>query len=425
MCYNPKMDFQFLHVADIHLDSPLRGMSVLGDEIADEVRMAPRRALERMVDFAVRQKVAFVVIAGDIYDGDWGDSNTGLFFNEQLKKLKAAEIPVYIVYGNHDARSRIVQNLRFPNAHVFSHEQADTFSLQAGGANISLHGQSFGAPEVKENLALNYPRAVGGHFNIGVLHTSLSGGYQGHDNYAPASCEHLEGKEYDYWALGHIHKREVVKSGDPWIVYPGNLQGRHIGEADNENRKGATLVTVTNGKITEVCHKPFDKLRWVKVEITLEPDDNEGNLTQKIRDEFAAQSASSDIPLIARLVVRGASRANDIIRADREAFELNVRMAAADYSISLEKIRINTASAEEPGEEITAAINSVAGDDDAVAQFLDGVKEDMNRINQQALDAIEKDPLKDSFLAKLRDGRHGEIADDVRNDLFARIRRGR
>ena len=417
------MNFQFLHAADLHLDSPLRGMSVLGDELAHQVRMAPRRALENMVDFAIRREVAFVIIAGDIYDGDWADSNTGLFFNQQLDKLAEVNIPVYIVYGNHDADSRIRKNLHLPsNTKVFNDKEAETLFLSVDGADIALHGQSFRARTVEENLARSYPRAVPNHFNIGVLHTSL-GGYREHAKHAPASRDDLAGKEYGYWALGHIHKREVI-SKDPWIVYPGNLQGRHIGEADSENRKGATLVTVTDGKIT-VCHEPLDELRWVKIEITLQPDDGEDDLYKKIRDAFAKQAADNDIPLIARLVVQGKSRASDIIRASRESFELTVRAAAENNSISLEKIRVNTVPVEEPGEEITAAINGIANDDAAIARLLDGVKEDMNRINQQALDVIEKDPLKDSFLAKLRDGRHGEIADDIRNDLFARIRRGR
>lgn len=422
MCYNPKMDFQFLHVADIHLDSPLRGMSVLGDEIADEVRMAPRRALENMVDFAIRQKVAFVIVAGDIYDGDWADSNTGLFFNRQLKKLADANISAYIAYGNHDVDSKIRKNLhsQLPsNTKVFDGKTAETFFLPVGGADIALHGQSFKARTVEENLARSYPHAVPGHFNIGVLHTSL-GGYREHAKHAPASRDDLAGKGYDYWALGHIHKREVI-SKDPWIVYPGNLQGRHIGEADSENRKGATLVTVTDGRITDVCHEPLDELRWVKIEITLQPDDGEDDLYKKIRDAFAKQAADNDIPLIVRLVVQGKSRASDIIRASRESFELTVRAAAENNSISLEKIRINTSPVEEPGEEITAAINGIANDDAAIARLLDGVKEDMNIIHQQVRNTIEED----SFLAKLRDGRHGEIADDVRNDLFARIRRGR
>lgn len=417
-----KMNFQFLHAADLHLDSPLRGMSVLGDELARQVRMAPRRALENMVDFAIRREVAFVIIAGDIYDGDWADSNTGLFFNRQLGKLAEVNIPVYIVYGNHDADSRIRKNLHahLPhNTKVFDHKKAGTFSLQVNGADIALHGQSFKARTVEENLARSYPSAVPGHFNIGVLHTSL-GGYREHAKHAPASRDDLAGKGYDYWALGHIHKREVV-SKEPWIVYPGNLQGRHIGEADSENRKGATLVTVTDGRITDVCHEPLDELRWVKIEITLQPDDGEDDLYKKIRDAFAKQAADSNIPLIARLVVQGKSRASDIIRASRESFELTVRAAAENNSISLEKIRINTAPVEEPGEEITAAINGIANDDAAIARLLDGAKEDMNIIHQHVRDAIEED----SFLAKLRDGCHGEIADDVRNDLFARIRRGK
>ena len=101
------MNFKFLHAADLHLDSPLKRLARYEGAPVDELRSAPRAALRNLVSLAIEEKVDFVLIAGDLYDGDWKDYNTGLFLNQRLKELQSASIPVYLVKGNHDAESRI------------------------------------------------------------------------------------------------------------------------------------------------------------------------------------------------------------------------------------------------------------------------------------------------------------------------------
>ncbi len=413
------------------MDSPLRGLSGHDGLPANEIRQAPRRALEKMIEFAVREEVKFVIIAGDIYDGDLPDSNTGLFFHLQLQKLRNANIPVYIIYGNHDARSGIIKNMpSFSGVHVFDAKKAGTVSLSDDDAEICLHGQSFGTRSVSENLARNYPSPVAGCFNIGILHTSL-GGYQGHDNYAPCSRENLTAKGYDYWALGHIHKREELLRGNPcWVVYPGNLQGRHIGEADGENRKGATLVTVENGVVSDVRHEPFDEARWAAVKVKLEPDDGEDGLHEKIRQEFLRVAENSPVPVIARLTVSGRAKANDYLRNNRHNFKETVAPLLASETggrIWLEKIRINTeplSSLDDAGVNAGDVLRGFefGKDGEADAVFAD-VRADLERISSpHALAALKLEP--DSFLAKLHAGDCNEIAEDIRNDLLARIRLG-
>ena len=98
--------FKFLHAADIHLDSPLRGLDRYEGCPVEEIRGATRRALEGLVRLAVAERVAFVLIAGDVYDGDWPDHGTGLFFARKMAELKDARIPVYLISGNHDAQEQ-------------------------------------------------------------------------------------------------------------------------------------------------------------------------------------------------------------------------------------------------------------------------------------------------------------------------------
>jgi DNA repair exonuclease SbcCD nuclease subunit len=128
---------------------------------------------------------------------------------------------------------------------LFPHEQSGQLVLEEHG--VAVHGQSFATRAVTHDLTRNYPKAVPGLFNIGLLHTSLTG-RPGHENYAPTAPDALIAREYDYWALGHVHAREIVRE-DPWIVFPGNLQGRQIRE---NGPKGATLVTVSDGRVARV-----------------------------------------------------------------------------------------------------------------------------------------------------------------------------
>ena len=217
--------FRFLHAADIHLDSPLKGLAGQEGNAGVRVRTATREALDQLVGLAIEEKVDFLIIAGDLYDGDWRDYKTGLFFVGQIGRLNNADIPVYLLYGNHDAESQITKRLELPdNMHVFDARKPETFSIV--DLNVALHGQSFWQRTVTDNLVLDYPTPVSGAFNIGVLHTGL-GGMGGHANYAPCSLNDLVNKGYDYWALGHVHQAATLHER-PHIVYSGNLQGRHV-----------------------------------------------------------------------------------------------------------------------------------------------------------------------------------------------------
>ena len=169
---------RFLHAADIHLDSPLKGLAKHDGSAAESIRTATRAALDQLVGLAIDEQVSFLIIAGDLYDGDWRDYRTGLFFASQMGRLYGAGIPVYLLHGNHDARSQITRRLTLPgNVHVFGSRKPQSFEID--GLNVFLHGQSFRQRDVTDNLALNYPKPVPGAFNIGVLHTGL-GGMGGH-----------------------------------------------------------------------------------------------------------------------------------------------------------------------------------------------------------------------------------------------------
>jgi len=266
-------DFSFIHCADLHLDSPLRGLRRI--EHAPDIQHATRKSLEKMIQLALDEQIQFMIIAGDLYDGDWPDYHTGLFFSAQMRRLEAANIPVFLVYGNHDAQSQISKQLRLPkNVHVFDSKTPETHHIQH--LNVALHGQSFAVRDVRDNLAITYPCAEKGFLNIGVLHTALTG-REGHANYAPCALDDLKSKDYHYWALGHVHQYEEI-CHDPWVVYSGNIQGRHSRET---GKKGCVLVHVRNQHISSVKHHALHHILWHQIDLDVsECLDDDGLLNQ-------------------------------------------------------------------------------------------------------------------------------------------------
>jgi len=299
--------FRFLHAADLHLDSPLRGLARRG-EVGNLFVDASRRALEGLVATAINEKVAFVVIAGDIFDGDWRDYATGQFFVRQMGRLAREGIRVFAVRGNHDAESVITRTLPVTAGyHVFGARSVETVRIEEFG--VALHGRSFANRHVQENVALTYPPAVPGWFNIGVLHTSLDG-REGHGDYAPCSVDDLRQLGYDYWALGHVHERELV-ADDPPILFPGNLQGRHAREA---GPKGATLITVQQGRVVEMRPLTLDAARFDHVRLDVTGISDRGALLEQLRRAFAdAYDRAENRPLALRVTLFGESALHDTL----------------------------------------------------------------------------------------------------------------
>ncbi len=248
-------DFTFLHAADLHLDSPLRGLDA--DAPAGRIRGATRDALVNMVDFAIERRADFVLFAGDLYDGDWKDWRTGQFLVQQIGRLLRKGVQVVAISGNHDAAK--VLTLRMPVPGLMATDKPTTRILER--VPVAVHGQGFEVAATTANLALAYPDPIDGLFNIGLLHTACGSG--AHANYAPCTIDDLARKGYDYWALGHVHTRAELMR-DPCIVFPGNLQGRHVNE---DGPRGATLVTVRDGRVASVDHQPLDVLRWLRLPV--------------------------------------------------------------------------------------------------------------------------------------------------------------
>ncbi|MGC5777315.1 metallophosphoesterase family protein [Methylobacterium sp. NFXW15] len=331
--------FQFLHAADLHLGSPLTGLAGRDADLARRLAAAGRGAFEDLVTFAIEKAVAFVVVAGDIYDGDWADASIGLFFARQVGRLDRAGIPIVMVRGNHDAESVITRSITLPpSVHVFPANRATTHKLEPW--KVALHGRSFPNRAVEENIALGYPAALPGWFNLGVLHTSCTGSTQ-HATYAPCSVQDLALRGYDYWALGHIHEYQEL-SRDPWIVFPGNLQGRSVREC---GPRGAVLVSVEEGRVREVERLVFDRARFERLSVDLSSVSEPSAVHERVEAALRplASVAASRLILV-RVHLTGESAAHDRLCADRDDLAAEVQAAAhrVHEEIWLERLKVET-----------------------------------------------------------------------------------
>jgi len=332
--------FKFIHAADIHLDSSLRGLERYEGSPVEEIRSATRRAFDNLIKFSIEEEVAFVLLAGDLYDGDWKDYNTGLYFTDRMARLREAGIQVFAVAGNHDAASQITKHLRVPdNVTVFSTRAPEQFILKS--IDVAVYGQGFATRSVTEDLAQTYPQGDSQLLNIGLLHTCLDG-KPGHEPYAPCTVDGLRSKGYQYWALGHVHKREVV-SRNPWIVFPGNIQGRHIRETGS---KGCTLITVDNGEIAEVKHHALDVLRWHLCELGISSSETVDDVYELVRGGLQESlDAAEGRSVAVRLVLHGTGPAHSALHAHREHWVQEYRALATGLGgagIWLEKVSIDT-----------------------------------------------------------------------------------
>jgi len=351
------VNFSFLHAADLHLGSPLLGLSVKDHEIARRFASASREAFRALIDQAISAKVAFAVIAGDIYDGEWKDNTVGLFFNREISRLTREGIPVYIVKGNHDAESVVTKTMPKPEGvTVFGTRKAETYRIEH--LKVALHGWSYEDRATAADFSLRYPPVVPGWFNIGVLHSSCEG-KSAHATYAPCSVQELAAHEYQYWALGHIHEHRVL-SRDPWIVYPGNLQGRSVREC---GAKGAVIVEVRDGEVRTVERVIVDCARWAAIAVDVSSLATDTEIAAAVRREAGSVIADLGERLLAlRITLTGETRLNDHLRAAGGTLrdELQAVLHHIHEDTWLEKLEIRTSVPPAPKESQLGGLDPIA-----------------------------------------------------------------
>lgn len=381
------MAYRFVHAADIHLDSPLRSLALRDPDLAELIGNATRRAFVRIIDLCLEEQVDALLIAGDLYDGDQTSMKTARFLAEQLRRLDEAGIRTFIIRGNHDAISKITNELTFPDLVTVFAGRAEAIEIDRprGSVPVAVHGLSFAQRHAPESLLGRYKPAIEGAINIGLLHTSL-GGAPGHDLYSPCSVADLTATGFNYWALGHIHKRSAVE-GSCAIVMPGIPQGRDINEA---GPKSVTLVTIQDDRSIHIEERTTSIAQFERAVVDASGITDWRELVSTIaRTLEKERSGAVSDQLVTRLRVEGSTQLAWRIRRDADLLKTEADdRASVIGSCWVEKLEIAceppTTDAESSGDPLS----------------------ELHRL-------IEDDVLKsDSFRAELRG-----MAEEIRGQL--------
>ena len=261
------MAFKFIHCSDLHIDSPFKGFSSVEHSLAEVLRKSTYQAFQNIVDLALKEGVDAILIAGDIYDGADKSLEAQLKFRRLLQKLSDEGISIFIVYGNHDPLDSWSASLEWPErVHIFSGKEVESVPVKKNGiVEAHIYGISYPKRDVKENLVRKFSQDNTGGFAIGLLHSNV--GHQlDHGNYAPCSMDDLIAAGMDYWALGHIHRFQVLRESNPAVVYSGNTQARHMREL---GEKGCCLVTLNENTVPSIKFVPIDAVRYVQDKINI------------------------------------------------------------------------------------------------------------------------------------------------------------
>lgn len=294
---------RFIHCADLHLGSRFVGISTEDNELGKRMRSSTFNALDEIVSKAIHEAVDFIIFSGDIFD----DSNETPYTRQRfVDAVSRVGIPCYIAYGNHDYKRRWEDSIPLPpNAYVFGTEPERMFyPPKSLDSEIELIGVSYHKRITNENLAL---RIKGNPeiFSIGVLHCDVDGDER--SPYSPCKLSDLASSDIDYWALGHKHKAEIL-SRDPYVVYPGNTQGRSFRETGD---KGAVIVTVSNGKVVRTEFFETSQIKWKDVEVSIEKNNTVPQLIEDIKSQCNPGS-------FIRVVVTGQGKLDSFLRTNNE-----------------------------------------------------------------------------------------------------------
>ncbi|APC47425.1 metallophosphoesterase family protein [Virgibacillus halodenitrificans] len=288
----------FIHAADLHLDSPYKGLSYTPSAIFEQIRESTFHALEHLVDAAIRKQVDFVLITGDLFDNERQSLKAQVRLKRAFEKLEAYHINVYMSYGNHDYIKGNIHPVAYPsNVYIFPEERVSHFTYTKNDEELAaIYGFSYENRAVLQNKVSEYEiKDDTIPFHIGMLHGSIQNNTE-HDHYAPFQLSELERRNFHYWALGHIHKRQILKE-DPPVVYSGNTQGRHRKET---GEKGCYHVILTENDV-EMTFLPLQAIKFTSIMVDVDDCNDIFELEKKLQTKI--EQISSDVPSLLELTL--------------------------------------------------------------------------------------------------------------------------
>ncbi len=369
---------RFVHAADLHLDSPFTGLMDVEGSVGAVLREATFAAYDAIVDLCVSERVDALLVAGDVYDGADHSLRAQIKFVDGLRRLDNADIRSFICYGNHDPLDGWEARLSLPpGCHRFG-PTVEAVPLDPDDpGRATVYGMSYPKREVRENLVGRFPSPRDGGFAIGLLHCNV-GSNTGHESYAPCTVDDLARAGMDYWALGHVHNRQVLRDHGPTIVYPGNPQGRHPGET---GPRGVYLVDVNDAGRVSLEFRPVDVVRWASIDVSINSMETEQQLLDGIESRVSELVDGADgRHVVLRVEVGGRGPLHHALR--RQGFADDLRSPINDgWSRQTpfawcERVRVDTRAAIDRDErrqandfvaELLRVVDDVCGDPDAAA----------------------------------------------------------
>jgi exonuclease SbcD len=371
---------KIIHTADVHLDSPLKSLALRNPDLRDRLQTASRAAFCKIIQTCIDEEVSALLISGDLFDGGERSAKTAAFLLSELDRLGEANVEVFYIKGNHDADNPNVGNIEFPNnVHVFDGRGG---SKQLLDTNIYIHGVSFSGSKAPESLLSKFKTPIPNATNIAMLHTSLAGS-ESHDVYAPCSVSELCNMGFDYWALGHIHKRET-HSEDPLIIMPGMPQGRDIGEL---GPKSATLLEISEGNIS-LSEVPTSIMEFQKVKINVGGIDDDDNIREQIRAclSVISESLSSESGILRIELIGQTERYWNILRS-QEIWKETVKNILEPFgNLWLDKLQfeiIRPSSLQEHSGSALAEIETLMADLGSDPGLTESISQVFESINQE------------------------------------------
>ncbi len=312
---------RFIHTADLHLDAPFSGIAQWDEELADHLRKATFRSFDRIMRTAVDREVDLVLISGDVFDGETASLAAQVHFVQGLEMLAEHGIAVYVICGNHDPFPSWLSDLRFPsNVQFFPDDGVSSFRWERPGKPaVDIYGVSYRNAELRENLAHYFERGSDpAPLSFAMLHGTV-GSPGPHRQYAPFGIGDVLHKGFDYWALGHIHKRSVIRERDPAIVYPGNIQGRHPNET---GPKGCYLVELGPDRPPELSFITTHEVRYETLRVDLEDVADPVEMTENAKALLEGLRDHDRERMIVRLSLEGRTPLHARLSAEKQMEDL-------------------------------------------------------------------------------------------------------
>ena len=348
--------FRFVHAADLHLDSPFKGLEQLGsgseeqpgsgsEHIATALREATFKAFDSVIDLCIKQKADFLLVAGDVYDGTDRSLKAQIYFRDGLEQLSNAGVRSYVIHGNHDPLDGRIAKLKMPSeVSVFESKLTSETFEKEGKPVARIHGISYPKKEIGTTFGKGFKREGDEPFQIGLFHCN-TGGQVGHGPYAPRTVEELAESGLDYWALGHIHEKKILSEKEPFIGYPGNTQGRHINEA---GERGCFMVKVSGaGEISSQEFVSTDAVRWLRIEVDISSLESIDDLKAALENRISEIPKSADgRDSIARVTLTGRGPVHSTLIQDPDAEDILIQLRDSGMADSpfvwIEKLEIQT-----------------------------------------------------------------------------------